>query len=106
METNNNDKMLKDFFSNNKQEIVDNGFTQRVMQQLPEQPNRNWIVWVFATIGMIITMAYALYSGSFMLLFTYFKTIPIYYFLGAIFSFPLLSLLSLCALQNKNRWAF
>ena len=35
METNDKDKLLKDFFSEHKLEIADNGFTQRVMRRLP-----------------------------------------------------------------------
>lgn len=30
-----NDKLLKDFFAENKREIADNGFSRRVMHQLP-----------------------------------------------------------------------
>jgi hypothetical protein len=105
METNNNDKMLKDFFSEGKKEIADNGFTQRVMRNLPEQPDKNWIVGVFAVIGMLLTMAFGFYTGSLQLLLAYFHQIPIYYFLAAIFCFPLIGLISLYALQNKNRWA-
>lgn len=30
-----NDKLLRDFFAENKQEIADNGFSRRVMRHLP-----------------------------------------------------------------------
>ena len=30
-----NDKLLKDFFAENKREIADNGFSRRVMHHLP-----------------------------------------------------------------------
>lgn len=106
METNNNDKMLKDFFCNGKQEIADNGFSQRVMQKLPEQPNRDWIVWAFACVGILLTMVFGFYAGSIQLLLYYFQQIPFYYLLGVIFSFPLIGLLTLCAMQKKDRWAF
>ena len=33
-----NDKLLKDFFAENKREIADNGFSRRVMHQLGEGP--------------------------------------------------------------------
>ena len=33
--TENNDKLLIDFFAENRQEIPDNGFTRRVMRHLP-----------------------------------------------------------------------
>ena len=33
----NNDKLLIDFFAENRQEIPDNGFTRRVMRHLPDR---------------------------------------------------------------------
>ena len=39
MEEIDNDKLLHDFFAENKQEIADNGFSQRVMHHLPSQSN-------------------------------------------------------------------
>ncbi len=35
-----NDKLLRDFFAENKQEIADNGFSRRVMHHLPGRSNR------------------------------------------------------------------
>ena len=35
--TENNDKLLIDFFAENRQEIPDNGFTRRVMRHLPDR---------------------------------------------------------------------
>ena len=32
-----NDKLLRDFFAENKQEIADNGFSRRVMHHLPDR---------------------------------------------------------------------
>lgn len=34
-----NDKLLRDFFAENKQEIADNGFSRRVMHHLPGRSN-------------------------------------------------------------------
>ena len=79
METNNKDKLLKDFFSSYKQEIADNGFTARVMQRLPEQTYRGWIVWIFAAIGMAITFYIGLQSGSVDQLVILFKNVPVYF---------------------------
>jgi len=87
MET--NDKLLKDFFSQNKQEIADNGFTRRVMRKLPEQADRSWIVWVFAAIGMAISIYLGIYSGLIEQIMLVFRQVPIYYLLGGIFCFPL-----------------
>ena len=40
-----NDKLLKDFFAENKREIADNGFSRRVMHQLPDRSNRLARLW-------------------------------------------------------------
>lgn len=40
-----NDKLLQDFFTENKQEIADNGFSRRVMQHLPDSNNRLAKLW-------------------------------------------------------------
>lgn len=104
MENKNNDTLLKDFLSNGKQEIADNGFTKRMMRKLPDQPNRSWIVWTFACIGMTLTLAFSLYSGSMQMLLNYLQNIPIYYLLGVIFCFPLVGMLSICLTNDKKRW--
>ncbi|WP_294476730.1 DUF5056 domain-containing protein [uncultured Bacteroides sp.] len=46
-----NDKLLQDFFADNKQEITDNGFSRRVMHHLPDRSNhlaRIWSIFVMA----------------------------------------------------------
>jgi len=48
------DKLLKEFFSDNKQEIADNGFTRRVMHKLPDRNAR------FANIITTLCIAIAL----------------------------------------------
>ena len=45
--TENNDKLIEDFFAANRQEIADNGFTHRVMRRLPDHSSllaRLWTV--------------------------------------------------------------
>ena len=44
--TENNDKLLIDFFAENRLEIPDNGFTRRVMRHLPDRTRRISQVWV------------------------------------------------------------
>ena len=100
MET--NDKLLKDFFGENKQEIADNGFTQQVMRKLPEQADRGWIVWVFAAFGMAISIYLGISSGLVENAFQILKHIPIYYLLAGVFCFPLLGTAGYYLSQNKN----
>ena len=40
-----NDKLLRDFFAENKQEIADNGFSRRVMHHLPDRSYRLARLW-------------------------------------------------------------
>lgn len=41
----NNDKFLKQFFANNRREIVDNGFSRRVAHRLPDHGRRLSLLW-------------------------------------------------------------
>ena len=100
MET--NDKLLKQFFSENKNEIADNGFSRRVVRQLPETADRSWIMWVFAAFGMAISLYFLLNSTIIEQLLLVFKHISIYYILGTVFCFPLLGIAGYYLSQNKN----
>jgi hypothetical protein len=100
MET--NDKMLKDFFSQNKQEIADNGFSNRVIRKLPETADRGWIVWVFAAIGMAISIYLLLNSAIIEQLLLVFSHISIYYILGTVFCFPLLGTAGYYLTQDRS----
>ena len=101
MET--NDQMLKQFFSEQKQEFADNGFSRRVMRNLPETADRSWIVWIFAAIGMAISIYFGLSTGLFgHVLSLILKSVPYYYLLAAVFCFPLLGTAGYYLSQNKN----
>ena len=102
METNNKDKLLKDFFSSYKQEIADNGFTAHVMQRLPEETYRGWIVWIFAAIGMAITFYIGFQFGLVDHLLVILKHVPVYYIIGGVFCFPLLVTAGFYFSQTKD----
>jgi hypothetical protein len=101
METN-KDKLLEDFFSDHKQEIADNGFTRRVMRQLPEQADHSWIVWVFAAIGMAISIYLGFSSGLVGHIMLFLMQVPINYILGGIFCFPLVVAAGFYLSQNRT----
>ena len=103
METNNNDKLLKEFFGEMKQEIPDDGFSKRLMRKLPEQPERSWIVWAFACIGLLLSLFIGIYTGSILFLLMFLEHLPIYYLLAGVFCFPLIGSLSLYFMQNKSQ---
>lgn len=46
----NDEKLLKDFFTANKQEIADNGFSRRVMHRLPDRSNWLARIWNAAVV--------------------------------------------------------
>ena len=102
METNETDKLLKDFFSEHKLEIADNGFTRRVMHRLPEQSDKSWIVWVFAAIGMALSIYMGITFGLIEHILVLLKHVSIYYIVGAVFCFPLVGTAGYFFSQNKN----
>ena len=102
VETKNNDKLLEDFFGELRHEIPDNGFSQRLMRKLPNQPDRSWIIWTFALFGMLLTLFLGLFTGSIQAFIILLQHIPIYYFLVGVFCFPLIGSLSLYFMQNKS----
>lgn len=53
----NNDKLLKQFFANNRQEIADNGFTRRMTHRLPGRSRRLSMIWA----AFCFTLALALF---------------------------------------------
>lgn len=100
MET--NDKMLKDFFGENKKEIADFGFTQRVMRKLPEQRDRSWIMWLFAGIGIVLTLLLGLYTGVVQYLFLYLQIIPQIFILIGVLAFSLIGGIGVLLAQTRN----
>ena len=51
-----NDKLLRDFFAENKQEIADNGFSRHVMHHLPGRSNylaRIWSAFVMTVAAVL-----------------------------------------------------
>ena len=102
METNDKDRMLKDYFSVYKQELADNGFTQRLMRSLPEHADRSWIVWIFAAIGATISLYLGINSGLIEQIMLLFKHVSIYYILGGVFCFPFVGTIGFYLTQNKN----
>lgn len=101
METN-NDKLLKDFFSENKKEIVDFGFSQRVMRKLPEVTDHSWIVWIFGAIGVMLTILLGFQIGIIQYILLLLHIIPqIFIFIGT-FSLSVISAAIVLIAQNKH----
>ncbi|MBQ8672486.1 MAG: DUF5056 domain-containing protein [Bacteroides sp.] len=50
----NEDRLLKQFFNDNRQEMADNGFTRRVMQHLPHHNRTSTRLW--GILGTALTL--------------------------------------------------
>ena len=57
--TENNDKLLIDFFAENRQEKPDNGFTRRVMRHLPDRTRRISQLWVTFCFTLALVLFFA-----------------------------------------------
>jgi|GEM_PF-3747726 len=53
-----NDKQLQQFFAQNKQEISDNGFSDRAIRHLPEKQRTPGLVWIFAVLSTLLVVFY------------------------------------------------
>lgn len=56
----NNDKLLEQFFADNRKEITDDGFTRRVMHRLPSHSrhlSQIWTVFCF-TLALVLFVAF------------------------------------------------
>lgn len=55
----NDDKLLRDFFAREKNEIADNGFSRRVMRRLPSRVNRLAQIWAVFVSLVALTLFFA-----------------------------------------------
>lgn len=56
----NDDKLLKDFFDENRQEIEDNGFSRRVLHRLPGHSRRLSQIWTTFCFTLALVLFVAL----------------------------------------------
>ena len=102
MNTNNDDEMLKSFFSKNKAEISDNGFTNTVIRKLPTDQNKDWIVWIFTLAGLALTMFFSYTTGLITAFFHILISMPQYYLFGSVFCFPIIVFLIMLIQKNER----
>ena len=58
----NNDKLIRSLFEDNKQEIANNGFRRKVMKRLPQKKNRI-LTFLMISIAIIIFAFFIAYDG-------------------------------------------
>lgn len=51
-----NDILIRKFLTENKQEIADNGFSRRVMKQLPSNGRKTWNHWSETATAVCVTL--------------------------------------------------
>lgn len=96
------DKILKTFFGDKKQEIADNGFSEKVMLRLPQRERKTgWIAPVFALIGFLITFALVDMHEVAREIFIALSGIPFYYLLGGFMLIPIVTMLVLYAYKRE-----
>jgi len=102
-----NRDLISDFFAENKKEIVDYGFSRKVINRLPQTRDRQWIVLIMAALGTSLTLLLGVYTGLFTFIFDFMQHVSMFVILGAVVVFPLL-LMPLIFTQKygfaKNGW--
>lgn len=53
-----NEKTIRSFLSENKKQIEDYGFSQKVMKSLPYKKNTQWIIPFFSILGFYSSLLY------------------------------------------------
>lgn len=100
------DDTLKMFFQTHKQEVADNGFSQKVQQRLPHrQTYREWIVIPFAIMGGIISFLYAFYSGLFLEITQFIQNDP-EQFMFVLFVAPVVIITTLLIVDRQKAMRF
>jgi hypothetical protein len=103
MESKNKD-IVADFFAVNKQEIADNGFTRKVMLQLPVARRNHIIIGIFFYVGCTLSLLFAMYSGFLKNLVTLLKDIPPFYYIGAITLIPFVYICGMLVYSRNTRF--
>ncbi len=102
---NNNNKLLSDFFNSNKSGIQDNGFSDRVLSQLPQKRRRKtgWIVPVFTLFGVLLSLVLIDLEKVFAEIYNFVLQIPLLYYIGIIITIPIMFLALFFYAEKQNR---
>ncbi|MDH6313229.1 hypothetical protein M2137_002019 [Parabacteroides sp. PFB2-10] len=99
---NRSDKIIKDFFAVNKEDIPDNGFTERLREHLPvRRKSYNWIVPLFSLIGVILSFFLCLYNDLFTRIGKHIVDHPIDFFVPLLL-FPIICLFVIQMVVKKE----
>lgn len=99
----NDEEQIREFFANNKLDVADNGFSNKVMRQLSDKKDYTWIVGIFAAFGIAISLFLILKLGLISQVYNHFINIHMLYVVLFMFCFPIVTVLIYC-LQVKCRF--
>jgi len=83
------DDNINSYIKSHKQDIPDNGFSAKMLKQLPENTKPAYIIGLFTYIGITLSLVLAFYSGVFAKVAELITSVPIYYYLIGIGVLPL-----------------
>ncbi len=102
METDNNDILIRAFMQENKREIPDFHFSNKVMARIPGKKQYDWILIVATGLGCLLSLLLVWNSKIPGIVISLPGDINLWYLIGAGFSFPLV-IGALYALSQSRR---
>ena len=90
METDNNDILIRAFMQENKHEIPDFHFSNKVMASLPGKKQYDWILIVATGLGCLLSLLLVWNGKIPEIVITLPGDINYWYLIGAVFSLPLI----------------
>ncbi|MFV0390270.1 MAG: DUF5056 domain-containing protein [Paludibacteraceae bacterium] len=99
---NKNDKVIAEFFKQNKTNINDDGFTKKVICSLPEKEKHRWIIPVSGLLGFYIALSLIDMNELFREIRLFIETINPIYFIVAMFFMPLVCLALWFLIERKH----
>lgn len=106
MKKDNNDILIREFMQQNKKDIPDYHFTNKVMQKIPARRQYDWILILATLLAAIVTLIVAQDFSVYTIVITLPKTIHLSYLVVAAFAFPLISGLCFWLYKNEKNSVF
>jgi hypothetical protein len=100
MKTDKNDILIREFMQQNKKEIADYHFTDKVMQKIPARRQYDWILILATLLAAIVTLIVGKDFSISSIVIALPESLNMYYLIGAAFAFPLIS--GLCYWLYRN----
>lgn len=102
MKTDKNDILIREFMQQNKKEIADYHFTDKVMQKIPARRQYDWILILATLLAAIVTLIVGNDFSISSIVIALPESLNMYYLIGAAFAFPLISGLFYWLFRNEK----